>query len=143
MAKIPPPPLQDPILDADGNTSLAWALFFERLYQGDRGNDWTPNFVNLTQSGAPTITGRYYRLSDRMAYFSIRIVPGTNTSATAGTTYVDNFPLKFIQDGACNAVSGLLGSQAGMIDANTNRIYVPAWSSVTVPLVVCGMGEVR
>lgn len=143
MAKLSPPPLNDPIMNDEGTINPSWALFFDQLYRGDRGVDWLPQFVGLTTVGAPTITGRYYRLSERIAYFSIHIVPGTSTTSTAGTTYISNFPLRFIQNGACNAVSGLLGSSAGMIDANTNRIYPPGWNAVTVPLTIVGIAEVR
>jgi len=39
------------------------------------------------------------------------------------------------------AVSGLLGTNAGMCDKSSNNIYVPSWSAVTVPLTVVGMVE--
>lgn len=143
MAKITPPPIQHPMVDSNGNVTTQWAEYFDAQYRGDRGTEWTPTFTSLTTSGSPTITGRYYRISERFAYFWVRIVPGTNTSATAGTTYIGNFPLRFTQDSACWAVTGLLGSNAGMIDSATNRIYVPAWSAVTVPLTIVGIAEVR
>ena len=143
MAKLSPPPIQHPMVDKDGNVTTQWAEYFDSQYRGDRGTDWVPTFVSLTTSGTPTITGRYYRLSERFAYFWVRIVPGTSTTATAGTTYISNFPLRFTQDSACFAVSGLLGSSAGQIDTATNRIYTPGWSAVTVPLTIVGFGEVR
>lgn len=142
MSTINPPPIYEPLAEDDGKPRLPWILFFNNVFTGDTGTDWTPTFTNLTAVGtAPTITGKLYRIGRTLAYFSVRIVPGTNTSAVAGTTYIDNFPLVLAADGGCLAVSGLLGSASGMCDSATNRIYVPAWSAVTVPLTVVGMVE--
>jgi len=113
------------------------------VYDGDTGETWTPTFTNLTETGTPTITGRYYRILRRLCYFSVLIVPGTNTSAVAGSTYINNFPLTFTSDGPCFAVTGLLGDGPGHIVASNNRIYVPPWTTVTVPLTVIGIGEVQ
>lgn len=142
MTAPTPPPVRDQVIDGEGFATLPWVLHFTQLYQGDTGEAWTPTFQSLATSGTPTITGRYYRIIRRIAFFWVRIVPGTNTSATAGTTYIDNFPLTFTSDGICFAVSGNLGSSAGHIVASNNRIYVPGWSAVTVPLTIVGIGEV-
>lgn len=140
---ITPPPLYDPITDKEGYPPKSWMEWLTAVYDGDTGDAWTPAFTDLTTVGSPTITGRYYRILRRLCYFSVLIVPGTNTSAVAGTTYINNFPLTFIADGPCFAVTGLLGDGPGHIVASNNRIYVPAWSAVTVPLTVIGIGEVR
>jgi len=97
----------------------------------------------LTEVGTPEIEGRYYRLNKYLTFFHVNITPATSTTATAGTTYIDNYPVNFTNDGVCWAVSGGLGAAAGHIVANTNRIYVPAWSAVTVPLTVIGVGEAQ
>ncbi len=138
--KIPSPPNTHPLAEEDGLPTLQWILFFNALYEGDTGTEWEPAFTSLGASGAPTITGRYYKIG-RLVYFSVRIVPATNTTSTAGTTYINNFPLSITQDGACLAVTGLLGSNAGMAEASTNRIYTPAWSTVTVPVTIVGLVE--
>lgn len=140
---IEAPPIRNPLIDDEGFANLAWILFFNSLFEGDTGTTWTPTFVNLTQTGTPTITGRYYRLSRRIVYFAITVTPATNTSAVAGTTYIDNFPLTFSGDGVSFAVSGNLGAGPGHVVASGNRIYVPSWTAVTVPLTVVGMCEVR
>lgn len=137
------PPIRDRVVDKNGFSTLSWALFYNSLFEGDAGQSWTPTFVSLTEVGTPTITGRIYRLLRRIAYFSVLITPGTNTSAVAGTTYIDNFPLTFTGDGICFAVSGNLGTGSGHVVASNNRIYVPAWTTVTVPLTVIGIAEVR
>jgi hypothetical protein len=137
-----PPPSGDQVVDKDGFMSLSWLLFNNGIYEGDTGTDWTPAFTSLTQTGTPTITGRYYRVLRRLCFFRVLIVPGTDTTSTAGTTYINNFPLTFTSDGVCFAVSGNLGATPGHIVASNNRIYVPAWTAVTVPLTVIGIGEV-
>lgn len=137
------PPTREPVVDQSGIASLAWILFFSDVARGDLGKNWSPHFNGLGVVGEPTITGNLYHITDKLCYWSIRIVPATSTTSTAGTTYVSNFPLAMAQDGACLAVSGLLGSQAGMVDAQSNRIYVPGWGGVTVPLTIVGITEVR
>lgn len=145
MTNVKPPPIYEPLFEApeqlDPKPSVPWILFFQQLFNGDTGTKWNPNFVNLTQVGTPTITGRVYQISKSIAYFAVKIVPGTNTSSTAGTTYIDNFPFRMRGDGVNFAVSGLLGTNAGQCEQATNRIYVPTWSAVTIPLTVVGMVE--
>lgn len=143
MTQFSEPPVIHQICDEDLLVTQPWLLHFIGNYQGDVGSTWTPTFQNLTEVGTPTITGRYYRLIRRICYFAVRIVPGTNTSATAGTTYIDNFPLIFTGDGICFAVTGNLGDGPGHVVSGSNRIYVPSWSAVTVPLTIIGMGEVQ
>lgn len=139
-----PPPLTQPIVDETGTMPLLWMLFFNNLFQGDAGEVWIPTFQGLTVAGtAPTVTGRVYQISKYLAYFSVKVVPGTSTSAVAGTTYINNFPLTAQSDGVCCAVSGRLGEVTGMVEAATNNIWVPAWSAVTVPLTIIGIVEAK
>jgi len=140
---VQPPPIQEQVIDQGGTMTLPWILFANNLYTGDRGTAFTPLFTDLTTVGTPTITGRYIKIGQSLTYFWVKIVPATNTTAVAGTTYINNFPLTFLSDGICFAVSGLLGSASGHITSADNRIYVPAWSAVTVPLTVVGIGEVQ
>jgi len=140
---IQPPPIYERIAGEDGKAPLPWVLFMNQLFNGDSGVDWTPAFTNLTEVGTPTITGRYYRLSQYLTFFRVLITPATSTTSTAGTTYINNYPLSFSNDGACFAVTGGLGSASGHIVSATNRIYVPEWTAVTVPLTIIGIGEAR
>lgn len=142
MSKVKPPPIYDSVVDEGGKASLSWTLFFNQLFTGDTGTEWTPTFTNLTTVGTPTITGRYYKIGQKLCFFSVRIVPATSTTSTAGTTYISNLPVTAREYGPCFALSGNLGSNAGMIDSSTNRVYVPAWSAVTVPLVIVGIVEI-
>lgn len=146
MTSITEPPIYEPLSrdkeQPAGVASLPWILFFNSLFNGDTGTDWVASFSNLTVVGtAPTITGKTYRLGRSLVYFRVTITPGTNTSSTAGTTYINNFPFIMTGDGTCIAVSGLLGSNPGMCDRASNKIYVPGWSAVTVPLSIIGLVE--
>lgn len=136
------PPLRYPI-DEDGDITLPWLEFFNQTYNGDAGDEWTPNFVSLTSTGTPTITGRYYRISRFLLYFNILVTPGTDTSSVAGTTYVDNLPIEPFNNGVCMSVSNNLGGALGMVNASNNRIYTPAWTSVTTPVNILGIVEAR
>ncbi len=140
---VQPPPITEAVVDESGLPSLAWTLFFNQNYAGDAGVAWTPEFEGLTKVGDPKVTGRYYRLSQYLCYFHIHVVPETNTSATAGTTYINNFPLDVTRNGFCIAVSGNLGGTPGMVEEVNNRIYVPAWTTVSVPLTIIGICEAR
>lgn len=142
MTNLSPPPIQEVLADNQGFPNVPWIMFFNNLYQGDTGTEWTPTFVSLTSVGSPTITGSYRYISRQLVFFSVRIVPGTSTSATAGTTYIDNFPLSMTQDGIVFAVSGNVGTASGMVNFASNRIYVPAWSVVTNPITIVGVAEV-
>jgi len=137
------PPTRDPLTDENGDLSMPWLLFFNQTFNGDAGAIWTPTAVSLTEvGGSATMSGRYYNISSYLCYFNILITPATNTSATAGTTYIDNFPLTSVSDGFCASISNKLGGGLGMIEASTNRIYVPAWTTVTTPLNILGLVEV-
>jgi hypothetical protein len=141
-SNVAPPPVRDFIIGPDGKTNLSWVLFFNNIFEGDTGALWTPTFTNLTTVGTPTITGKYLMLTRRVVYFWAKIVPATSTSSTAGTTYINNFPLTFASDGIVFAVTGNLGDGPGQIVSSNNRVYVPSWSVVTVPLTVIGIAEV-
>lgn len=137
-----PPPIQEQLTDDTQSLTFPWILFFNQMFTGDLGVSWTPTFTSLTEvGGSATITGRYYQISQALCYFNVTITPVTNTSATAGTTYVNNFPLTAFANGICFAVSGNLGTNSGMVTASNNRIYVPGWAAVTVPITIIGLVE--
>ena len=136
--------MNEPLIADETNVaSLPWALFFNQSYVGDTGTTWTPTFNGLGSTGTPTISGVYYKLSQNLVFFRIRIVPSTDTTSTAGTTYCDNFPLTIFNDGACLSVGNNLGGSSGMAVAANNRIYTPAWSAVNYPVSVVGLVEAR
>jgi len=138
------PPLDQQILDQAGQTVPEWLLWYDAIWRGDAGTDWAPTFVNLTENGgSASITGRYFRLSRYWVLFTVSVALGTatDTSATAGSTYINNFPLDVNGDGPVFAVSNGTGTGSGHVEAATDRIYVPAWTSVTTPLTLIGLAE--
>lgn len=137
---VSPAPITQPIIDEKRLPTLPWTLFFNQSFNGDAGEEWTPTIVSLTGS-TTSVTGRYFRLSQYLVFFRMTITPSGNTSSTAGTTYVDNFPLSFSADGFNTVVSGTTGGAIGVNRASDNRIYVPAWTNVSVPLTILGVGE--
>lgn len=141
-APIYAPLFDDPTGQLNAVAAQPWILFFNQLASGDVGQSWNPIISNLTTvGGTPQIVGALYQLSSAIALFFINIIPaaGGSTSAVAGTTFVNNFPLVMQSNGVCWAVSGLLGTMAGMCDLNSNDIYPPAWTAVTVPLTIIGI----
>lgn len=146
MAKIAPPPTNEKIIEVgekgetEGFGTVSWLLFFNQLWTGDTGTNWTPTFTSLTTVGTPTISGVYYRIG-QICYFRVDIVPGTSTTSTAGTTFINNFPLTARGNGIVLAVTGNVGSGLGMINASDNRIYPSAWSAITNPVTLIGMVE--
>ncbi len=139
---LSPAPIADQLIEENGLASLSWILFFNSIFTGDPGQAWTPTFSGLTETGgSATITGKTFQIGQSLSYFSIKLTPATDTSAVAGTTYINNFPLRINGDGICFAVSGNLGGSAGMVDQASNRIYVPGWTTVTIPLSIIGIVE--
>jgi len=136
------PPIREELIEDNGAISMPWILYFNQTFNGDGGTAWTPTFSGLTEvGGVATIAGRYYQLSKYLTYFNILVTPATNTSATAGTTYVGNLPVTSYANGFCATVSNKLGGGIGMVEASSNRIYVPAWSTVTSPINIMGVVE--
>lgn len=137
---VTPAPITQPLVDENALPTLPWALFFNQTFQGDRGNSWNANFVDLTGTTS-SASGRFYRISQSLVYFVINVVPDGSTSAVAGTTYIDNFPLTFNNDGFNTIVSGTAGGAIGVNKSSNNRIYVPAWTTVSDPITIIGLVE--
>ena len=138
-----PPPINEILAEKNGLPKLPWILFFNQLFEGDFGSNFAPEFENLTTVGDPTITGHYHKLNNQFCFASITITPSTSTTAVAGSTYIKNFPLTFESDSVCFAVAGGVGGGVGHIVSTTNRIYVPAWSAVAVPVTIIALGVAR
>lgn len=135
------PPTYTQMVDKDGKVTIPWALFFEQIYKGDQGNSWTPLATDLTVTGTPTFTGTYYQISSKLVFFHLKITPATDTSSVAGTTYFTGLPFTIAADGFCTAQSSNLGDPTGMVVASNQRIYTPAWTSISVPVTVTGVVE--
>ena len=143
MSNLAPPPIQEPVTDQEGFPSVPWIMFFNSVFQGDYGTDWTPIFSNLTAVGTPTLTGNYKLISRQLVFFRVTVTPATSTTATAATTTIDNFPMTFTSNGIVVAVHSNTGTLSGMVNATDNKIYVPAWSAITTPVTIIGLAEVR
>lgn len=141
MSKVAPPPLIDKLVDKEGIASLAWTLFFTQMYSGDTGTAFTPEWTSLTEvGGSASFDAIYYKIGS-LVFFRVTITPVTNTSATAGTTTIDNFPLTFKGDGVCFAVTAGVGGNAGHVAVSGNKIYVPGWTTIATALTVVGIAE--
>lgn len=142
---IESPPLMHPIIEGQPfNADFRWMQFFNQMYEGDAGTEWSPAFTSLGATGVPTITGRYYKIGLNLSFFWIKIVPSTNTSCTGGATYCDNFPLNFLHDSTCLASTGSGAVQGvGGIRAADKRIYPPTWTNAITAITVLGFGGVR
>lgn len=142
----PQVPIQtEPMVDDKKIVTLPWQAFFEAVAGGDPGNDWKPTFQGLTFTGPdPTLTGTYYFLSDKLTYFRIVVTPsaGNTTSAVAGTTYCDNYPLNIGNDGLAATIGGS-GAAIAAVTAGTARIYTGTWTTAAVPITICGIIELR
>lgn len=146
MTSVTPPPIGHQISDSSLFTTPEWTLFFNSIFVGDTGTEWTPNFINLTETGgSATITGRYYQISRNLAYFRIVISPETSTSSVAGTTYCDNFPLNMRGDGFNVSVAPASGTGGaiGVNAADSGRIFTPQWTNITIPVIILGMVEAQ
>lgn len=146
MAKITAPPIAHPVVDQTGVSTPQWVLFFNSIFTGDTGTEWTPTFQNLTQTGGDaTITGKYYKISQNLVYFRIDIKPETSTSSVAGTTYCDNFPLMMRGDGFNVSVAPASGTGGaiGVCTASSGRIFTPPWTNINVPVIILGMVEAQ
>lgn len=137
MSKIFPPPVQQRMTDSQGSTSLSWIEFFNTLFTGDTGTSWIPEFTGLTETGGDAdITGVYYKLSQNLTYFTIKIEPVTSTTAVTGTTYC-NFPLNINSDGVCAVTFDNIAG-VGAVKASNGRLYPVGWTAVTTPVTISG-----
>jgi len=136
MAREIEAPIGDKIVDESGKATVTWIIFFTLLVTGDVGNKkWTPIVTNLTSVGSPTITGDYYT-NNGFTDFWIRIVPGTSTTSTGGSTYID-LPFNVVYD---NGGFTLLNGNTGVnyIDAASRRCFPAGWTTTTFPVTITG-----
>lgn len=131
----------EPLVDDQKFPTLAWQAFFENLAGGDTGTLWTPVFTNLTVTGVPTYSGTYYRLSQKLVAFFAIITPATDTTAVAGSTYCEGFPLTFTKQGVSFSISGSGAVSAGI--GTDGKIYTGSWGPTSSTITIFGIGEVR
>ena len=124
--------------------SPVWRGWFEDLYnmvgsQNNFGLDtWTPQITGLT--GSATITDAHYIKFRKTIHFSLSLNPIGATSSTSGTTYISALPRQSIACGECHVFNitsrAIIGH--GFIDKNSDKIYLPSWSSISDNLSISG-----
>jgi hypothetical protein len=130
-------PVYDAMVEEDLKPRVTWVRFFEDLALGQAGELFTPVFTGLTEVGTATKAGTYWVINGQFSYFEVLIVPATDTSSVAGTTYFD-FPLDILGQGAIVACSTPGLAAFGTAETN-NRIYTPTWTNLTVPVTISGL----
>ena len=128
-------PIADKVLDDNGKLRPSWVEYFSQLNRGDIGTTWNPTIVNLTSVGTPVITGVYYQ-NDGFTDFSVKIVPGTNTSSTLGSTTIA-VPFSVVVDKVVEVTAGNTVA-FGVIVSSSRTIFLPTWTTVTVPITISG-----
>jgi hypothetical protein len=84
------PPIVNSLVDKTGKATIPWVNFFKSLFQGDNGTALTLTPHVLT--GTATATGVCYRLSSKLYYVRVNVVPNGSITTTAGLTYLTGFP---------------------------------------------------
>jgi hypothetical protein len=128
-------PIAEKMVDDNVKARLAWIEFFAGLTNGDVGTAWTPAITGLTSTGTPSISGVYYKNSG-FTDWVVKIVPATDTTSVAGTTFID-LPFSVVADAALFAVSGT-NSASGAVNAASKKAYLPAWAAITSPVTISG-----
>src|SRR5579863_3266043 len=102
---------------------------------------WTPVATNLTQvGGAATISG-HYSVVGNLVFFTISIVPVTNTSSVAGTTSFNEPPgLPAARQSVCYA-SDVAFASFGTGIIGTANIFPPAWTTDANTVRLSGVYE--
>lgn len=114
-------------------------LLTDRTWQA-----FTPSFTNLTNVGSPVITGRFIQ-GDGRVFFQVKIVPGTTSASTAGSTY---FALPTTANSAGISGNGnmadlttLIAIGACAFDIANSRCYPPSQAATGDSLVISGWYE--
>lgn len=93
-------------------------------------NTWAPAWTNLTITGAPTYTGKYW-IVGKLIHVRILITPnGGTTASTATSTYCNNLPFTAIADEvALETHTDLSNDGPGLVVNTTTRLYTPTWAA--------------
>jgi hypothetical protein len=123
------------VVDQNGKMALDWRIFMQSLLVGDPGNKFKPDVEGLSSVGTPSFSGVYYQ-NQGFIDFYVTISPGTSTTSTGGSTYIQ-LPFTVTSDVPCFATTSGASSLGG-ITASNNRAYLPSWSGLTTPVTVSG-----
>lgn len=108
----------------------------------DAWETWTPSFTNLTNVGSPTITGRWLRDVGRV-YVQVKIVPGTTSASTAGSTYFA-LPVPaagLAGDGSMQDSTTQISIGDCVIDVANSRCYTPTQAATGDTMLIAGWYE--
>lgn len=128
-------PIAAKVIDDKGKVTPVWANYFDSIVQGDVGTSFKPNITGLTSIGAPTISGVYYQ-NQGFTDFYIKIVPGTSTSSTLGTTFC-TLPFQVTADTGGSVVTGTSAVPCA-INSAAGIVYFPNWTAITTPITISG-----
>jgi len=128
-------PIADKVLDDNGKLRPSWVEYFSQLTRGDVGTTWNPTIENLTSTGTPTISGVYYQ-NLGFTDFAVKIVPGTDTSSTAGSTKIV-LPFTVTADVPVGVVTST-NAAFGTVSASTKTVFLPTWTAITTPITITG-----
>lgn len=105
---------------------------------------FTPVFTNLVNVGSPVLTGRFYK-SNGKVFVQVKIVPGTTSAVTAGTTYFD-LPSPagseaIAGDGSMMDLTTLVAIGVCAFDLTNSRCYPPTRAATSDAMVISGWYE--
>jgi hypothetical protein len=105
---------------------------------------FTPSFTSLVNVGSPTITGRFIQ-GDGRVFFQVKIVPGTTSASTAGTTYF-TLPTTaaaegITGDGAMTDLTTKVSIGVVVIDVANSRCYTPTQAATGDSMIISGWYE--
>lgn len=104
---------------------------------GDREvQTWTPTLVGWTNSGTPTVTGRYVKKGNVVTFW-VRVAPGTNISAIRTTSSITGLPFNN-SAGIASMVDDNLVSYGSVTVGPTGIIYPQTSGVLTVAVTIMG-----
>lgn len=139
LSKVP-----DAGITQDASLSAIWKSWFEDLYRmvGSENNygidNWTPTISGITGT-ASILNAKYFKFR-KLLHFSLTIAPSSAVTSVSGTSIISALPKLSTSYGECHvfntASRSLIGH--GLIENNSNIIYLPSWLSITDNLSLSG-----
>jgi hypothetical protein len=103
----------------------------------DQLKTWTPTLVGWTNTGSPTVVGKYYKRG-KIVTFYVTITPGTNISCTRSTSSITGFPFSTIEIGSATMTDGNANSYGSCVVGPTGIIYPQTSGVLTVGINIVG-----
>lgn len=126
------------VLRGNGTNYVDSALAATDLSDYAQGT-WAPSATNLTQvGGSATLSGTYTKIG-RQVFWTLKVVPVTNTSSTANSTFFTGLPYTPSDNMGCSASDDAVVSYGNGLVTTVPRVYTPTWGTVTNPVRVWGV----